>query len=83
MDVAQLFRTAREAQGLSQQALADQAGLSWSTVTRTEGGKLLPTGLSLYRMADALGITPEQVREAVYESAGVEAPETDRELAAT
>lgn len=82
MSVSELFKAARASKGLSQQAVADAAGLSWSTVTRTEAGKLLPTGPSLFAMADVLGITPEAVRLAVYESAGVEAPAVDRELAA-
>lgn len=81
MSVSELFKAARAAKGLSQRAVAESAGLSWSTVTRTEAGKLLPTGPSLFAIADVLGITPEQVRAAVYESAGVAAPEIDRELA--
>jgi transcriptional regulator with XRE-family HTH domain len=82
MSVSELFKAARADKGLSQQAVADAAGLSWSTVTRTEAGKLLPIGLSLFRMADVLGIPPEAVRLAVYESAGVEAPAVGRELGA-
>ena len=81
MSVSELFKAARAAKGLSQQAVADAAGLSWSTVTRTEAGKLLPTGPSLFAMADVLGITPEQVREAVYDTAGVAAPAGDQQLA--
>lgn len=82
MDVAQLFRTARERKGLSQQALAALTGLSWSTVSRTECGRLLPTGLSLFTMADTLEVPYEELRLAVYESAGVTAPDHIESLTA-
>lgn len=74
MTVADVFKAARVAKGLSQQAVADRAGLSWSTVTRTEGGKLLPTGPSLFALADVLGVPYDELSKAVYESAGVDAP---------
>ena len=82
MSVAELFNAARAAKGLSQQAVADRAGLSWSTVTRTEAGRLLPTGPSLFALADALGVPYDELRDAVYESAGVPVPATEQPQAA-
>lgn len=75
MSVAELFKAARAAKGLSQQAVADAAGLSWSTVVRTEGGKLLPLAPSLFALADVLDVPYDKLRAAVYETAGVELPE--------
>lgn len=83
MSVAELFKAARAAKGLSQQAVADRAGLSWSTVTRTEAGRLLPTGPSLFALADVLDVPYDKLADAVYESTGLTRPTADSELAST
>ena len=83
MSVAELFKAARAAKGLSQQAVADRAGLSWSTVTRTEAGRLLPTGPSLFALADVLDVPYDKLADAVYESTGGARPAADSELATT
>lgn len=83
MSVAELFKVARAAKGLSQQAVADRAGLSWSTVTRTEAGKLLPMGPTLFALADVLEVPYDQLADAVYESAGTVRPTADSELSTT
>lgn len=74
MSVAEVFKAARAAKGLSQQAVADRAGLSWSTVTRTEAGKLLPMGPTLFALADVLEVPYDELAAAVYESAGTVRP---------
>lgn len=65
MTISELFRTAREAAGMSQEATARAAGVSLSTIQRTEGGKLQPTAETLFAIADALGVEADAVRQAV------------------
>jgi transcriptional regulator with XRE-family HTH domain len=50
-----LIRTAREAQGLSQAALARRLGTSQPAIARLESGRSNPTILTLRRALDALG----------------------------
>jgi transcriptional regulator with XRE-family HTH domain len=71
MTVAALFREAREAKGMSQEALAAAADVSVSTVIRMEGGKLMPLASSLFSIATALDVPLEQVRDAVQEQLGL------------
>ncbi len=47
---------ARKAAGLSQEALAERAGLSRMTVQRTESGQIDPRLSTLLEMARALGL---------------------------
>lgn len=63
--VARLFRAARERAGLSQQALAEKADLSFSTVIRLEGGKIKPQASTLFDLADVLGVPYDELRTAV------------------
>jgi transcriptional regulator with XRE-family HTH domain len=53
----EIVRSRREAAGLSQQALAEQAGLHRNYVSLVERGQRTPTILVLKRLAEALGTT--------------------------
>lgn len=55
--IARRVRALRTKASLSQQGLADQAGLCLSTVSRIERGRLSPTLGALIRLSDALGIS--------------------------
>lgn len=46
----------RLAQGLSQETLAEKAGLSRTGVRHVEGGNFKPTLYTLLKLADALGV---------------------------
>ena len=72
MTVAELIRTAREAKGLSQEALAREADVSVSTVIRTEGGRLMPLAASLFAMARVLELDLSRVSAAVLNEAMVD-----------
>ena len=54
-DAATLLRSARESSGLSARALAQRAGVAFSTVTRIEAGSVDPTFEMLQRLIDAAG----------------------------
>jgi transcriptional regulator with XRE-family HTH domain len=51
------LRTLRKQRGLSQQALADEAEISWPTVQRVEAGTQSPTLEVLDALAQALGLS--------------------------
>ena len=53
----------RQAQGLSQQDLADRIGASRVTVNRIENGRLIPGADLLYALADALGVSTDRLRQ--------------------
>lgn len=57
-DRVKAFRTRK---GMSQEVLADESGLSLRTVQRIENGESNPTGESLKRLANALGILPDDL----------------------
>lgn len=52
--IAGFIKSRREELGLTQQELADKAGLGWATVQRTEAGKFIPDGKSLLKLCYAL-----------------------------
>ncbi len=54
-------RTARLATGLSQEALADVAGVHRTMVGHVERGEATPTIRTVVRLADALGIDPAEL----------------------
>ncbi|MCL6596983.1 MAG: helix-turn-helix domain-containing protein [Firmicutes bacterium] len=56
-----VLREARVKAGLSQEALADRAGVDRTFVGRIENGKQSPTLDTLARMAQALGLRPSEV----------------------
>lgn len=51
------LRALRKQQGLSQQALADEADISWPTVQRVEAGTQSATLEVLAALAQALGLS--------------------------
>lgn len=53
----------RKGRGLSQEALAEEAGLSLRTVQRVEQGTTTPQGHTLQALAAALGVPLEALRE--------------------
>lgn len=55
--------------GLSQQGLADKAGVSPTTVASYEQGHSTPRGQTLVKLATALGIDPDEVLDAMEASA--------------
>ncbi|NMG56027.1 helix-turn-helix domain-containing protein [Aromatoleum aromaticum] len=63
--LAPLIRTLRKAQGLSQEALAERAGLHRNFVSLIERGKNQPTVDTLFRLAEALGVTAVELVERI------------------
>lgn len=55
------IRTLREELGLSQEALADAAGIDRSHMSRIERGKRNVSFLNICRIADALGRQPSDI----------------------
>lgn len=55
--LAAALRRLREARGLSQEAVAHQAGVSYTTLAKIELGRSGPAWETVRRIADALGIT--------------------------
>jgi transcriptional regulator with XRE-family HTH domain len=55
--LATLIRTLRKAQGLSQEALAERAGLHRNFISLIERGQNQPTVDTLFRLAAALELT--------------------------
>jgi transcriptional regulator with XRE-family HTH domain len=56
--VGQNFRKLRERQGLTQEAVADASGFSQQYLSDLERGRRNPTVISLYELAQALGVAP-------------------------
>jgi transcriptional regulator with XRE-family HTH domain len=50
------LREWRERRGLSLRALADRAGVTWSTVYRIESSRISPTVAMLEKLAAGLGV---------------------------
>ncbi len=58
------LKEVRNAHGLTQQALAAQAGVSQSTIARIESGSLRNVTLDLIeRLAEGLGVSPQSLIE--------------------
>ena len=57
-------KTLRTSKGLSQEELAQQAGISLRTVQRIENDETEPRGDTLIRLSAVLNITPEELVEA-------------------
>lgn len=57
------LREARLRKLLSQRELARRAGVALATVTNIELGKIRPHPSTLRKLADALGVEPEELAE--------------------
>jgi len=57
VDVATNLRELREARGISMRALATKSGLSANALSMIERGKASPSVSTLYKLADALGVS--------------------------
>jgi transcriptional regulator with XRE-family HTH domain len=73
VDVATSLRELREARGISMRALAAKSGLSANALSMIERGKTSPSVSTLYKLADALGVsitaffgTQGQARQVVF-----------------
>jgi transcriptional regulator with XRE-family HTH domain len=64
----QVLRTHRTEKGLSQEALADAAGLDRTYISMLERGLRQPTLGSLFALADALGTSAARLVSSVAES---------------
>jgi len=57
VDVASRLRELREGRGISMRQLATQSGLSANALSMIERGKTSPSVSTLYKLADALGVS--------------------------
>ncbi|WP_215226616.1 DUF4870 domain-containing protein [Echinicola shivajiensis] len=57
--IAQKVRTLRTSKGISQELLADEAGLSLRTIQRIENGDSKPSGATCAKLAEALKVDPQ------------------------
>lgn len=60
-----LIRTLRKERGLSQDALAERAGLHRNSISLIERGESQPTVDTLFRLADGLGISAVELVERI------------------
>ena len=63
------LKDVRQRKALTQQQLADRAGVNRVTIARIEGGKDEPFPTTVRKVADALGVDPEELLEPAAESA--------------
>jgi transcriptional regulator with XRE-family HTH domain len=59
-------RHAREKRGMAQNQLADAAGISGPHLNVLEHGGNIPTLTVIFRLCDALGVTPAELLEEVW-----------------
>ena len=57
-DLGRAIRAARDAAGISMRALAARCGLSQPFLSAVERGLSMPSIVTLYRIAEALGVAP-------------------------
>ena len=63
------LKDVRQRKALTQQQLAERAGVNRVTIARIEGGKDEPFPTTVRKVADALGVEPEELLEPVAEKA--------------
>lgn len=61
--MAELVRTERERKGWTLEDLATESGLAKATIFRIEKGETLPRGATRRKLADALGVPVETLRQ--------------------
>ena len=54
-------RRARQVRGLTQEELAERSGFSQQYISELENGRRNPTIVSIYELAQALGVTHEEL----------------------
>ena len=59
------IRRAREQRGIAQSVIADAAGISLTYLSLLERGENTPTLTVVFRLCDALGISPSELIEEV------------------
>ena len=74
------LREIRERKFLSQQELADLAGTTKANISRIERGDQQPRGSTVRKLADALGVRPEDLVD-WSAGAGDDTPETGKAAA--
>jgi len=57
------LRQIRQRKALSQQDLAQRAGVGEATISRIEQGRVRPRPSTLRKLAAALGVAPEELTE--------------------
>jgi transcriptional regulator with XRE-family HTH domain len=57
------IQTIRKSKGLSQEALAEEAGVSLRTIQRVEQGETVPRGYTVQALATALGVPLEALQD--------------------
>jgi transcriptional regulator with XRE-family HTH domain len=57
------LKTVRERKAFTQEQLAEKAGVSRATLARIETGQNEPYPSTVRKIADALGVEPEQLME--------------------
>ena len=62
------LKDVRQRKALTQQQLAEKAGVNRVTIARIEGGKDEPFPTTVRKVADALGVEPEELLAPVAES---------------
>ena len=77
LNTAELIYTTRQRLGLTQQGLADLAGVSRHTIIDVESGKSSPSVSTLEKVLDALGLRIEVVPN--YRKSPVSTPDAYRE----
>jgi transcriptional regulator with XRE-family HTH domain len=69
-NLAAVRRSAREAQGRTQEALAHDAGLTVNALSRIERGRANPAWTTVLQIADALGLSLSELARRVDDEAG-------------
>jgi transcriptional regulator with XRE-family HTH domain len=59
-------RRAREQRGIAQGVIADAAGISLTYLSLLERGENTPTLTVVFRLCDALGVTPSELLDEVW-----------------
>ncbi|MBU4492071.1 MAG: helix-turn-helix transcriptional regulator [Euryarchaeota archaeon] len=59
--IASRVKTLRISKGLTQENLAEAAGLNYTHIGRIEGGNRLPSLVTLWKLADALHVNPYEL----------------------
>src|SRR5689334_18650594 len=76
------LKDVRQRRALTQQQLADRAGVNRVTIARLEGGKDEPFPTTVRKVADALAVAPEELMDRVPLSASPSAATLDERAAA-